>query len=112
MDISRIGSRELPEIVNKNISGYVQTDFEEIFQDAIERNDDKALKKSCQEMEKIFLSMIYKQMKATIPKSSLISKDCGREITDSLFDDVLIEEASKRNSFGLADMLYKQLKGF
>jgi flagellar protein FlgJ len=101
MNINRIGGIELPEIVNKNI-----------FQDAIERNDEKALKKSCQDMEKIFLSMIYKQMKATIQKSSLIPEDSGREFTDFLFDDIIIEEASKRNSFGLADMLYKQLKRF
>lgn len=110
MDIGRINNRILPEVVNNNIIKPVEEDFEETFQNAIDKKDDKELKKSCQEMEKIFLTMMYKQMKATIPKSSLVPEDSGREILDSLLDDSLMDEASKRTSFGIADMLYKQLK--
>lgn len=52
---------------------------------------------------------MYKQMKATVPKSSLFPKDSGTEFFESMLDEKLVENASKTNSLGLADLLYKQL---
>lgn len=98
------------EVINNRINTYEQNDFEKIFQKAIEKNDDKALRKSCMEMEKIFLAMLFKQMKATVPKSRLVPENQGEDILNSFIDEAFIEEASKSNSFGLAKMLYNQLK--
>lgn len=83
--------------------------FEERLKSAMEKKDDKELKKVCQQFEGIMLNMLYKQMKATVPKSELIPGDAGREVFESMLDDKLVEEASKRNQMGLADALYKQL---
>ncbi|HOJ09788.1 MAG TPA: rod-binding protein [Clostridiales bacterium] len=83
--------------------------FEAKLKRAMDQNDEKALKEVCQNFEEIFLQMMYKQMKATVPKSDLISEGAGREIFDSMLDEALMEEASKGNGIGLADMMYKQL---
>ncbi|HHW47945.1 MAG TPA: flagellar biosynthesis protein FlgJ [Clostridiaceae bacterium] len=112
MDISSIGG-----INNKLISNTIESaknemvhdDFEKRLQDAVKNKDEKELKKVCREFEGIILDMMYKQMKATVPRSTFLPSDPGREIFESMLDEQLMSEASKRGSFGLADMLYKQL---
>ena len=83
--------------------------FEKRLQKAMDSGDDQQLKKVCKDFESIILNMMYKQMKATIPKSDLIEKSTATEIYESMLDDKLVEEAAKNGGIGLADMLYKQL---
>ena len=83
--------------------------FAKKLEEAARKNDDKALKQACQEFESIMLSILYKQMKATVIKSDLMEKDPGTEIFQSMQDDELMKQASKTGSFGLAESLYKQL---
>ena len=83
--------------------------FARKLEEAAKQNDDKALKEACQEFESIMLSMLYKQMKATVVKSDLMKDDPGMDIFQSMEDDELMERASKTGSFGLAESLYKQL---
>jgi flagellar protein FlgJ len=83
--------------------------FARKLEEAAKNKDDKALKQACQEFESIMLSMMYKQMKATVVKSDLMEKDPGMDIFQSMEDDELMKQASKTGSFGLAESLYKQL---
>jgi len=84
-------------------------DFEKRLQAAVNKNDEQELKKVCREFESILLSLMYKQMKATVPKSELIPGDAARDIFESMLDDKLMEEASQKGGMGLGDALYKQL---
>ncbi|SHD76617.1 rod-binding protein [Schnuerera ultunensis] len=73
--------------------------------------DDEALRQVCKEFESIFLSMMFKEMKKTIPEDGLIEKSTGREI----FEDMHIDELSKEiangdDGLGIAEMLYQQFK--
>jgi len=83
--------------------------FEKSLKNAMGKNDEAALKKACQEFESIFLSMMYKEMKATVPKSGLIPDDIGMDVYNSMLDEMLMENASKSSRLGLGDILYKQL---
>ena len=83
--------------------------FARRLEEAAKNNDDKELKKACQEFEAIILNILYKQMKSTIVKSGLIEEDPGTAVFESMYDEQLMEQASKTGSFGLADMLYRQL---
>ncbi len=113
MDISGIGNinskynNNLVENVKDKVVGDA---FENRLKSALDNNDKKELKKTCQEFEGILIGMLYKEMKATVPKSELFEKDIGSEIFNSMFDDKLVEEASKGGGIGLADNLYKQLE--
>lgn len=93
------------EVINSTV---VREGFEKRLQEAIDKRDEKELKKACQEFEGIFLDMMYKQMKATVQKSNLIPSDVGSEIFNSMLDEKYMSEASKNGSFGLAEILYKQ----
>lgn len=83
--------------------------FERMLKKAMDSGDEQQLKKACADFEAVILNMMYKQMKATIPESSLIEKSTATEIYESMLDDKLVEEAAKNGGIGLADVLYKQL---
>ena len=70
--------------------------------------DDKELKEVCNEFESIFISMMYKQMKATVPKSDFLNSDSATEMFQSMLDDELCINASQRG-IGIGDVMYKQL---
>jgi flagellar protein FlgJ len=85
------------------------TSFEENLKSAMERKDEKALREACTQFEGILLQMMYKQMKATVPKGTLIPKSYGTEYFEGMLDEALVDNAAKTNSIGLADIMYKQL---
>ena len=92
--------------VKNKVSG---DDFKKRLEAAVDNRDDIELKKACKDFEGIILNMLFKQMKATVPKSGFLPDSAALEIFDSMLDEKLMEEASKRGSLGLADTLYKQL---
>ena len=55
------------------------------------------------------MSMMYNEMKATVPKDDLMPQDSGKDIFDSMLDDKLMDQASQGGGIGLADIMYKQL---
>jgi peptidoglycan hydrolase FlgJ len=112
MDIGKISGSSAGNLTNEATQSAAQASddsFAKKLEAAANGNDDKELKKACQEFESIMLSMMYKSMKASITKSDLIEEDAGTEIFESMQDDNLMEQASKTGSLGLAESLYKQL---
>ena len=76
-----------------------------------ENEDDEALKEACQEFESIFLNIMFKEMKKTVPESGLIEKGAGTKI----FEDMYIEELSNKiakddEGLGIGKILYEQFK--
>jgi flagellar protein FlgJ len=112
VDIGKIGSNSIIDITSSTQRSVTQASdesFEQKLNAAVASRDEEQLKKACQEFEHIMLDMMYKQMKATIIRSNLVQKDAGSEIYESMLDEKLMEAASRTGSFGLAEMLYKQL---
>lgn len=72
--------------------------------------EDEALKKACKEFESIFLSMMFKEMKKSIPDGGLIEKSTGRKIFEDMYIEELSKEIANDNGLGIADMLYQQFK--
>ncbi|MCX7842476.1 MAG: rod-binding protein [Clostridia bacterium] len=109
MEIGGINDKTFNNTLNNAKNKIKQDDFEKRLQNAVDSKDDKELKKVCRDFEGIILNMMYKQMKATVPKTELLPGDISREIFDSMLDEKLMEEASRGRGIGLADMLYKQM---
>lgn len=109
MDISGINDK-INNATVQNAKNKVGDDsFEKRLKSALDNKDEKELKKVCRDFEGILLNMMYKEMKASIPKSDLAPEDSGKEIFEGMMDDKLVEEASKSGRMGLGEMLYKQL---
>lgn len=92
------------------IAAMAETDsFESKLRSAMTEQNDAELKSACMQFEELMLGIMYKSMKATIQRSDLIPADPGREIYEQWQDDDLMKKVAARGTFGLADMMYKQL---
>jgi len=83
--------------------------FEKTLKKAYNEKDEKELKKQCKEFEKIFLDMMYKEMRATVPKAELVENSFASQTFEEMFDNKITEEVAKGPGVGLGDMLYKSL---
>ena len=70
---------------------------------------DKELKDACKGFEAMFLGMMYKQMRATVPENTLFGESNGQKIFRDMYDQKLMDNIADGGGIGLADMLYKQL---
>ncbi|MBQ1460449.1 MAG: rod-binding protein [Selenomonas sp.] len=71
---------------------------------------DKDLRKACEGFEAMFLSMMYRQMRATVPKNELFGESNALKIFQDMRDDELMKNVAAGGGIGIADMMYKQLK--
>ena len=71
--------------------------------------DDVKLKKTCQDMEAMFLNMMMADMRKTVQKSELVDTS-KEEIMTSMLDGEVTKNMASAGGIGLADMLYRQLR--
>ncbi|MCR5559116.1 MAG: rod-binding protein [Schwartzia sp.] len=76
---------------------------------AMSLDEQKRLRDACEGFEAMFLSLMYKEMRKTVPKNELFGDDNAEEIWHSMLDTALMENAAKAGGVGLADMMYQQL---
>ncbi|MCH3959632.1 MAG: rod-binding protein [Selenomonas sp.] len=70
---------------------------------------DKELKEACKGFEAMFLSMMYKEMRATVPEDKLFGESNGQKIFQDMQDTELMKNVADSGGVGLADMMYRQL---
>jgi peptidoglycan hydrolase FlgJ len=70
---------------------------------------DEKLREVADLYEKHFIKEMMKQMKATLPEGGLIKKNNAEEIFQDQLDDQYSAEWNKNGSFGISDLIYKQL---
>lgn len=107
MKIDGLGSMELYNSVQQKQIGEDQA-FEDVLKKAYSSGDKEKLKSACKEFEALFMQMMYKQMKRTVPESELLPPSSGREIFQDMLDEELIANAAERG-MGLSEVLYRQL---
>ena len=93
----------------KKLNELADEGFESMLTAALNEQDDKKLKDACVQFEELMLGMLYKQMKATIIRADESEKDSARDTYEQWQDDAMVKEMAKNGSFGLANMMYKQL---
>jgi Rod binding domain-containing protein len=70
---------------------------------------DKKLREACTNFEAVFISKIWEQMRATVPKGGYLTSP-QEDMYRSMFDRDFSEKLAKDGGIGLGDMLYGQLK--
>lgn len=70
---------------------------------------DKQLKAACKGFESMFLSLMYKEMRNTVPKDPLFGESNAMSIFKDFQDTEMMKNVAESGGIGLADMLYKQL---
>jgi len=71
--------------------------------------DDAKLKKTCKDMEAMFLNMMMTDMRKTIQKSKLVDSS-KEDIMTSMLDTEVTKNMANAGGMGLGDMLYRQLR--
>ena len=72
--------------------------------------EDKELKEACKGFETMFLQMMYRSMRATVPENELFGKKSNAiELFEELRDNELMKKTADAGGLGLADIIYKQL---
>jgi flagellar protein FlgJ len=76
------------------------------------RSDDQKLRDSVKALEGLFVQQLYKSMRETVPQQEgIVSGGAGEDIFTSLMDEHLAAETPKQWERGLAEALYRQLRG-
>jgi peptidoglycan hydrolase FlgJ len=71
---------------------------------------EKKLREACQGFESVFISKLFNQMRATVPKDGLLHGHYEDQYY-SMFDKAMSDKLAADGGIGLGDMMYRQLKG-
>lgn len=69
----------------------------------------KKLKDACKGFESMFIQMMWKEMRKTVPENSLFGESDGEKIFRDMLDTEMSDRMSEAGGLGLADVMYKQL---
>ncbi len=93
-----------------NITPYIpDTDSKQItekLQSAYSEKDDAKLKEACQGFESLFLNMMLKEMRKTVPENE---SSYAMGLYQEMLDEEIAETASQGKGIGIADAMYNQL---
>ena len=70
---------------------------------------DKELKEACKGFEAMFLQMMYREMRKTVPESPMFGKSNAMDIFEDMRDTELMKKTAESGGIGLADLMYRQL---
>ena len=76
---------------------------------AYTEKDDAKLKETCKEFESLFINMMMKEMRKTVPESELLSSSFATDTYQEMLDEEISKAASKGNGIGIADAMYRQI---
>lgn len=71
---------------------------------------EKKLREACEGFESVFLSQLFGEMRKTVPKDGMLHGQYEDQYY-SIFDKAMCDQMSKSGGIGLADMMYRQLRG-
>ena len=93
--------------------GAEASSFASVLEKARETGDDAALKKACLDFESYFMQIMFREMRKTSFAGENGVPRAGR--SEAVFRDMLDEEyaksAAETGGIGLAEMMYKNMKG-
>jgi flagellar protein FlgJ len=72
-------------------------------------NDEAALRESAQQFEAMFIQMTLKSMRDTVERNDLTGSD-AQDLYQDLMDREISLQLARRNSFGVADMLQREVR--
>jgi flagellar protein FlgJ len=71
--------------------------------------EQRKLKKACCDLEAIFLGYLLKSMRKTVQETNLFGSSSQEQIFRDMLDNEICSLASRTQSLGLGEMLYRQL---
>lgn len=73
------------------------------------KQDDAALRKTCQEFEAIFVQSMFKAMRSTVPAGGLFQGGMAQDTFQEMMDLEVAKASAEQGRLGIAEALYRQL---
>ena len=73
------------------------------------RGKSDRLARTCAEFEALFIQQLFKQMRASVPRSDLLGGGQAETLYTEMIDGELARSMAAGRGIGLADVLYRQL---
>ena len=77
---------------------------------AAKQGDEQALRKASQEFESIFVNLLLKEMRKSMPKGGVFERSMAREWFEGMLDEAVSKEVVKGPGIGLAGPLFEQMR--
>ena len=71
--------------------------------------ESKRLREACVGFEAMFLDIMFREMRNTVPENTLFGESQGEKIWHSMLDTELMQNVAKSGGVGIADMMYDNL---
>lgn len=69
------------------------------------------LAKASEQFESLMLNFMIREMRATVPESSLFPQSMAQDIFSGMLDERIAGEMSQHGGIGISRMIFEQLKG-
>lgn len=76
---------------------------------AMSKQDDAALRKTCQEFEAVFVQSMFKAMRSTVPAGGLFQRGMAQDSFQDMMDLEVAKASAEQGRLGIAEALYRQL---
>ncbi len=73
--------------------------------------DDAQLRQAARDLEGVFVAELFKAMRQTVPEGGLAGGGVGEEMFTGMLDQHLAPQTGASWERGIADALYRQLRG-
>ncbi len=82
------------------------------FQDVLAKKDKEALQEVAQDFEELFVTMVLKTMRASVPKSDFTKSSHELELYEGMLDEAYAKNIAEKGTFGVADMIMKSFEPY
>lgn len=99
-------------IANRTVAGPTSGAPSGPVQSGPAQSEDEKLRQSAKQLEGLFVQQLFKVMRETVPQQEgIVSGGAGEEMFTSLMDQHLAAETPTQWEGGMAEALYRQLRG-
>lgn len=114
MEINNITPTIVDKVKEATKGSDVSTDaFETLFEEAKSSGDTEALRKASQELEAVFINMMMKTMRSSIPENDgLFKKSEAEKMFEEMLDEEYANSLSEAGGIGIGDMIFDQFEKY
>jgi flagellar protein FlgJ len=73
-------------------------------------NSDADLQQASEQFESLLLNFMIREMRATVPESTLFPKSMAEEIFSDMLDEKIAGQMAQNGGIGISQMIFNQLK--
>jgi flagellar protein FlgJ len=100
------------EALNKN-SEVEEGTFEALLEEAKAAGDTEKLREVSDQLEGVFINMMMKAMRNTIPESEgLFEKSTAEKMFQSMLDESYADKMAEAGGIGISDMIFDQMEKY